>query len=219
VRALANVLSYAALLLLRRRASSLLAALGTAYCRYARGGKRLVSPNLISALLIAEDRRFYHHGGVDVIATLRAAWYCIFRGRLVGGSTLEQQLVRTLSGDKARSVRRKFREIFLCTLVSRIVPKAEVPGLYLSVAYFGWRMNGLRDACARLGFVPERLSLRQAASVVARLKYPEPERRSEPRRRQIKSRTEYILRTLARSCGERSPVRIEARESETLLDF
>jgi membrane peptidoglycan carboxypeptidase len=127
--------------------------------------------------------------------------------------------VRTLSGEKSRSIKRKFREILLCTLVSRVVPKSEVPGVYLSVAYFGWRMNGLRDACRRLGLAPDQLSIRQAAGIVARLKYPEPEIMSEGRKRQIRYRTEYILRSFAQTGIGRRQLQIEAPESETLFDF
>jgi membrane peptidoglycan carboxypeptidase len=193
--------------------------LRNAYVRYSHDRATLATPNLTSALLIAEDRRFYHHGGIDIKATLRAVWYLVFKGRLVGGSTLEQQLVRTLSGEKARSLKRKFIEILLCTLVTRVVPKSEIPGLYLSVAYFGWRMNGLRDACRRLGLAPDRLSIRQAAGIVARLKYPEPEVMSEVRRRQISCRTEYILRSFAQIGIGRRQLQIEAPGSETLFDF
>ena len=219
MRVLAKLLSWVALLLLRRRSRALLESLSKAYASYSRDSCTLATSNLTSALLIAEDRRFYRHGGVDVTASLRAVWYLVFKGKLVGGSTLEQQLVRTLSGEKARSIRRKFREILLCTLVSRVVPKSDVPRLYLSVAYFGWRMNGLRDACRRLGLAPDNLSIRQAAGVVARLKYPEPEHRSEVRQRQIKSRTEYILRSFGQTGIGRRQLQIEALESETLSDF
>ncbi len=219
MRVLAKLLSWAALLLLRRRSGALLETLRKAYIFYSRDSRTLATLNLTSTLLIAEDRRFYRHGGVDITATLRAVWYFVFRGRLVGGSTLEQQLVRTLSGEKARSVKRKLREILLCTLVSRVVPKSEVPGLYLSVAYFGWRMNGLRDACRRLALTPDHLSIRQAAGIVARLKYPEPELMSEARQRQIRCRTEYILRSFAQTEAGRRQLQIEAPEGETLFDF
>lgn len=219
MRVLARLLSWAALLLLRRRSSALLEILSKTYIHYSRDSGTLATLNLTSALLIAEDRRFYRHGGVDVAASLRAVWYLVFKGKLVGGSTLEQQLVRTLTGEKARSINRKFREILLCTLVSRVVPKSEVPGLYLSVAYFGWGMNGLQNACRRLGLAPDHLSIRQAAGIVARLKYPEPNLISEVRLRQIRCRTEYILRSFAQTGIGRRQLQIEAPESETLFDF
>jgi membrane peptidoglycan carboxypeptidase len=218
LRSLAKLLSCLSLILFRRRSRLLLTTLATAYNSYSKDARSSQSSNLVPALILAEDRRFYRHGGVDGAAMLRAAWHSLFLGRLMGGSTLEQQLIRTISGDKARTVGRKFREVLLCTLVSRVVPKRDIPGLYLSTAYFGWHMNGLKEACRRLGFAPNNLSLRQAASVVARLKYPEPEYRSEARSLKIASRTEYILQGLAKKRCE-GLLQIEARENETLFDF
>lgn len=83
--------------------------------------------------------------------------------------------------------------MLLASRVQRIVPKFEIPGFYLHIAYMGWQMNGLREACRRLDYDLEFLTLRQAASLIARLKYPEPMNMSPTRYAQIHRRTEYIL--------------------------
>lgn len=154
------------------------------------------SPNLVKALIAAEDRRFFRHRGVDPLAVVRAIWRMVFERAWHGGSTIEQQLVRTVTRRYERTMSRKLREMLLASPVSTVVPKEEIPGLYLSIAYFGWKMNGVRAACRRLGISAVRASVADAASVVARLKYPEPRRCPPYRIRQISRRTAYILRVL-----------------------
>jgi penicillin-binding protein 1A len=206
--------------LLGSAASSFLFRLSLTYEAYLRQKVGPIDPNLLSALLAAEDRRFFRHGGIDIIATARAAWYCFVKRQLVGGSTIEQQLVRTITGHTERTLTRKLREILLSTLVTNRVPKTEVPGLYLSLAYFGWRMNGYRDACRRMGIsTSRRLSMRQAASIVSRLKYPEPEHPNPRRLQQINLRTEYILRQTASGEGSMAMLAPEAVDGETFLNL
>ena len=81
----------------------------------------------------------------------------------------------------------------LAVLVTRHVPRGELAALYLSVAYYGWRMNGFSQACRRLRIDPGTCSLRESALLVARLKYPEPQVCSPARRLQITRRAEYLM--------------------------
>jgi membrane peptidoglycan carboxypeptidase len=194
--------------------------LSSVYSHYRRSLKGRIPRCLIQSLLSAEDHRFYRHCGVDLYALARAAWCTATRGILTGGSTIEQQLVRTLLQRYEKSVSRKLSEILLATGVSAMVPKSDVPGLYLSVAYFGWRMNGVEEACRRLGFHLQNLSFMQAASLVARLKYPEPRVCSPRRNAQIKGRTHYILRLIAKRYPEATRPRIGAvTDNATVFDF
>lgn len=156
-----------------------------------------IANNAVVALIVGEDRRFYKHYGFDPIGIARAIWWLVTRGVWTGGSTIEQQLVRTLTGRYERTFRRKLREILLASLVQEILPKSDVARLYLSVAFFGWQMNGIQQACGRLGINIESMDRQQAASLVARLKYPEPKEASERRRRQITMREKHISRLLA----------------------
>ena len=66
--------------------------------------------------------------------------------------------------------------------------------LYLSAAYFGWNMHGIGQACKVLKLNLNTLTLEESASLIARLKYPEPKNISEQRNNQIKNRTKYILK-------------------------
>jgi len=153
----------------------------------------IYSPLFIDALLVAEDKRFYRHPGFDILAIIRALYSFIVRRHLQGASTIEQQFVRTITGRYELSLRRKIREIYLSVLLSLSVQKEFIARHYLSVAYFGWQMNGLQQACQRLQLNPENISIEGAANVIARIRYPEPELATEYRKYQILRRTKYIL--------------------------
>ena len=144
-------------------------------------------------LVLGEDHRFAWHPGVDPLALCRAAWRTYGRGRREGGSTIAMQLVRVLSGRFERSWRRKVDETVLAIRVTSHMPKAELPALYLYVAYYGWRMNGFAQACRRLELNPACSSLQESATLVARLKYPQPRRCSPTRWEQIALRSEYLM--------------------------
>ena len=152
------------------------------------------------ALVLAEDRRFFEHAGVDVRAMLRAVVVYFVRGSIQGGSTISQQLVRNLTSNYARTLRRKWKELLLASMLDVGMPKEEILDIYLSVAYFGWRMNGLRQALKRMSFqLP--ITEGDAAQIVARLKYPEPQVASEAYRLKVERRASFILQLLAERRG------------------
>jgi penicillin-binding protein 1A len=153
-----------------------------------------MSHSLIEMLVIAEDKRFWNHGGVDVAAVFRAIYNVVVLRQLQGASTIEQQLARTLTGYRKFSIKRKLREMVLACVIGDLLNKREAAVLYLCCAYYGWRMNSLAEACHRMGFIAEHISRQQSAELVARLKYPEPERASANRRALIANRAAYILR-------------------------
>jgi len=146
-------------------------------------------------LVLAEDRRFFSHSGFDFRAVLRAL-LSLIRGRQVqGASTVTQQLVRTLTKNYSRTIGRKYKEILLSELLDAEFSKEDQLRSYLKVAYFGWRMNGILQACNRLNIqVP--ITDVSACSIIARLKYPEPQHPSETLRINIENRTQYLLRLL-----------------------
>jgi membrane peptidoglycan carboxypeptidase len=149
---------------------------------------------LVQALLIsAEDHRFFYHAGIDFVAVCRAVYRNILLGRKEGASTIEMQLVRVLTGRYERTLSRKLREAALATLLTTVVPKSDLPALYIQAAYYGWRMNGFMAACRRMNLDPSVMTLWQAASLIARLKYPEPRYAPATRMQQINVRCGYIL--------------------------
>ncbi len=126
---------------------------------------------LIAALILAEDRRFYSHGGADPIAICRASLKTL-GGKLQGGSTIEQQLVRCLTSDHRKSLRRKLKEIALAVRLHQSLRKDLVPVAYIIAAYYGWRMNGVRQAAHRLSIELQDPNAEEAAKLIARIRHP-----------------------------------------------
>ena len=144
-------------------------------------------------LVAGEDHRFHHHPGVDPIALCRAIWKTVFCGCRQGGSTIAMQFVRTVTGRYERTLRRKLLEMVLAVRLTCHIGRNRLPALYLWVAYYGWRMNGFKQACSRARLVPLSASERESAMLVARLKYPEPLNLSPKRKRRIQSRADYLM--------------------------
>lgn len=152
------------------------------------------APPLVAQQLLVsgEDHRHGHHVGFDLIAIGRAIWRRLSQGIHEGGSTIEQQVVRVLTGRYERTIFRKVREIALATLVAQRYGKPRLPAVYLWIGYYGWRMDGYLEACRTLNLSPDRLSRRDAARLVARLKYPQPKIGSAARANQIERRAQHL---------------------------
>lgn len=148
---------------------------------------------LLEALVAAEDHRFRSHPGVDPVATTRALYGIATKRRLGGGSTIEQQLFRVLSGRYQNTPRRKMRELLGALQIARCLSKELTARCYLCVAYFGHEMNGINEVCRRLRYALDKLSPFEAADIVARLKYPEPSVLSPLRANAISRRRDHIL--------------------------
>lgn len=147
---------------------------------------------MIEVLIIAEDRRFYNHCGFDIKSILRAFYKSIFLNVPEGGSTLEQQIVRIITSYKEKTIKRKVHEILLAVFVDDIIGKENIPGFYLSINYYGWKMNSFKQACERLEINPDQISLLKACEIIAMLKYPRPQHTSMLREKQIQQRVYYI---------------------------
>ncbi len=109
-------------------------------------------PALPAALVAVEDRRFWHHPGIDPIGLVRAAWVNLNAGRVVqGGSTITQQVAKTLFLSNARTFRRKVQELILTVWLEQRFSKQEILEIYLNRVYLGAGAWGV-DAGARLFF-------------------------------------------------------------------
>jgi penicillin-binding protein 1A len=199
-----EVLSRLAIRVLRRDWNVLRLRLQMLHEAYCSSLKPRIPEVLVRALIAGEDHRFSRHRGVDAIAIVAALSRYLSRGQVSGASTITQQLVRVVTRRYERSIGRKVREILLASLVSRAVPKTDVPGLYLAIAYFGWRMNGLKQACRTLGIILPNMTVREAASLVARIKYPQQNALNADRNRQIQIRTQHIMNLLAQGNSSES---------------
>jgi penicillin-binding protein 1A len=109
-------------------------------------------PELPAAVVAVEDHRFFHHSGIDFIGLARATWVNVTSGRLVqGGSTITQQVAKTLFLTNERTVRRKIRELLLTLWLERTFTKNEILEIYLNRVYLGAGTWGV-DAASRMYF-------------------------------------------------------------------
>ena len=167
------------------------------------------TPRMVEFLILAEDHRFFYHPGVDPWALCRATWKTYLCRSRQGGSTIAMQLVRTLTGRRERSWRRKALEIALAWRLSRYVSRDRLPVLYLWCAYYGWRMSSFRDACTRLELNPTSTTALDDALLIARLKYPEPKHHNRRRMRKIRRRAGHILSLVDPLPGQRNTPLLE----------
>jgi len=96
-------------------------------------------PDLMrKAVMAAEDRRYYEHGAIDYWGIMRAMRENFGKkGRVQGGSTIEQQLAKHLIGDFSRTLDRKFLEAFVAVRLEQHYSKDEILNYYLNRIYFG----------------------------------------------------------------------------------
>ncbi|MDR3762515.1 MAG: monofunctional biosynthetic peptidoglycan transglycosylase [Acidobacteriota bacterium] len=106
-----------------------------------------ISPNLQHAVVSSEDARFYQHHGFDWKAIQLAAQEDMEGGRMRGGSTLTQQLVKNLFFGTSRSFVRKGAEASLVPMAELILGKQRILELYLNVVEWGPGVFGVDAAC------------------------------------------------------------------------
>ena len=106
-----------------------------------------ISPDFQHAVIAAEDMRFYQHHGFDWHAMQIAAEDDMEGGRIRGGSTLTQQLVKNLFFGTGRSILRKGAEFTLVPVAELVLGKRRILELYLNVVEWGPGVYGAESAC------------------------------------------------------------------------
>ncbi|MEQ1725655.1 MAG: transglycosylase domain-containing protein [Sphingopyxis sp.] len=130
-------------------------------------------PHVIEAFLATEDRRFYSHWGVDPIGIARAAWNNLTSDSTAGGSTITQQLAKFTFLNADQTYSRKARELLIAWWMEAWLTKDEILSRYLSNAYFGDNVYGLRAASLHYFYrQPEHLTLVQATMLAGLVKAP-----------------------------------------------
>jgi penicillin-binding protein 1A len=131
-------------------------------------------PYVPQAIIAIEDRRFYHHFGVDVFGVLRAVVRNVVAGHTVqGGSTLTQQLAKNLFLSPERAMKRKVQEMLLALWLEHTYTKDQILTAYLNRVYLGSGAYGV-DAAARTYFnkPAHDLNIREAAIIAGLLRAP-----------------------------------------------
>lgn len=126
-----------------------------------------------SAVLAAEDRDFYNHGGISPIGIARAAVNNITGGSTQGGSTITQQYAKIAFLTQDRTWDRKIREALLAFKLETVVSKDQILEDYLNTIYFGRNANGIEAASiAYFGQPVSELNYEQAAVLASVIKSP-----------------------------------------------
>lgn len=130
-------------------------------------------PPLVRALIAAEDKRFYTHGGVDVLALLRASWQQLTGQGKSGASTISMQVAKMYSPPAPRHLRTKLREMLQARRLEMTHDKETLLRAYLNRADFSNQCRGVETA-ARFYFGKRAgdLSVAEAALLVALVKSP-----------------------------------------------
>lgn len=105
-----------------------------------------VSDYLKNATIAIEDKDFYNHQGFDFLTIFRIPYYYLTQNRLVGGSTLTQQLVKNVLLTSERKVSRKFKELILSLQIEQKYNKDQILQMYLNEAPYGGNVWGVETA-------------------------------------------------------------------------
>ena len=132
-----------------------------------------ISPNFQHAVIAAEDGRFYQHHGFDWHAIQVDAEEDLDGGRVRGGSTLTQQLVKNLFFGTGRSIVRKGVETTLVPVAELVLGKQRILELYLNVVEWGPGVYGAEAACRyHYGTGARSIGRQEAAQLAAVLPAP-----------------------------------------------
>ncbi len=157
-----------------------------------------IPKHVIQAFLAAEDAKFYEHGGVDFGGIGRAIISNILKGRYAqGGSTITQQVARSILLTRKKELSRKVKEMILAYRMEKELSKNEILALYLSEIYLGHGAFGI-EAAARNYFNKHVQQLTVAeASILAGL--PQRPNEWDPFRNPYlaKRRQRYVLKRMA----------------------
>jgi penicillin-binding protein 1B len=158
-------------------------------------------PHVADAFIAAEDVRFRHHAGVDPVGMMRALVTNVRAGGIAqGGSTIDQQIIKTRFLSQQRTWRRKLTEMVLAVILDARLSKDEILEIYLNDVYLGHSAGkpvlGI-DEAARLYFakLPNKLRVDEAALLASIVRAPN---RDTPEKRPdiVRARRDAILRVM-----------------------
>lgn len=174
-----------------------------------------VDPRLVDMILAYEDRRFRDHMGVDALALLRAAGQAAGSLRVVsGGSTLTMQVARLTLPPRARTLNAKLAQMRRALELEARLSKDEILSLYLTLAPYGGNIEGVRAASLTyLGKKPRRLTLGEAALLVALPQSPETRRPDRYPARAKAARDRVLDRLAAQGIIAPDEVRVAKAEA------
>ena len=154
-----------------------------------------ISDNLKHSILASEDARFYEHGGIDFAGILRAILTDLkLQSANQGGSTITQQLIRTVYLTNQKSIARKIREMVLSIELERRYSKDQIFNWYLNAVPFGQNAYGVEAASQTYFSKPASdISLTEAATLTALLPAPSYYSPYGTHKNELIQRKDYVL--------------------------
>lgn len=155
----------------------------TAVMRY-QAGKKLpekinwcswgrIAPAVKLAAVAAEDQKFFSHNGFDYDSISKALAVNALGGKIVGGSTISQQVAKNLFLWTDREWGRKLLEAYFTFIIEKTWSKQRILEMYLNIVQFGPGIYGIGNAARRIfGTEPAHLTVQQAAALAAVLPAP-----------------------------------------------
>lgn len=176
-----------------------------------------VPKQMISAILAAEDERFYHHSGVDYVGVARAAVSNFASGGVQqGASTITMQVARNFFLSKEKTLTRKFNEMLLAFKIEHNLSKDQILELYINQIYLGQRAYGFAAAAQTyFGRPLGKLTLAEHAMLAGLPKAPS---RFNPvvNPTRAKLRQQYVLRRM-RELGMVSDEQLAQADKEPVI--
>jgi 1A family penicillin-binding protein len=132
-----------------------------------------ISAYLKDAVIAIEDHRYYHHPGIDPIGLSRAAFSNLRTDSTQGGSTITQQLARTLFLSNSKTYGRKVKEAALAVMLEIFLSKKEILELYLNRVFLSGGVYGVETMSQKMLRKPaSQLTLGEAALIAGIIRAP-----------------------------------------------
>ncbi len=177
---------------------------------------------VVQAFMAAEDSEFYEHKGINFQAIIRAMLVNIKAGHTVqGGSTITQQVAKTLMLSSERTITRKIKDVLLALKMEKSLSKEDIMYLYLNQIYLGQSSYGIGVAAETYFHKPvEKLTVGEAAMLAG---LPQAPSRYSPvlNPKRAKERQRYVLRQMAEKgfieaaqaeAASKSPIKVFIKE-------
>ena len=176
-----------------------------------------ISANLKDSVLASEDSRFYQHGGIDFVGILRAIWVDLTSGtKSQGGSTITQQLIRSVYLTDQKSISRKVREIVLSIELEQKYSKDQIFDWYLNEIPFGENAYGAEAASQTYFNEPaSALTIAQSATLTALIPGPSYYSPYGPNKAELLQRKNIILEKMQK-LGFITAAQLKTAETEKI---
>ncbi len=135
---------------------------------------REVNSRFLNLLIRSEDKRFYSHGGIDVVSVISSLRDFVLRGRMRGASTINMQFVRNYYGlGQENVVLRKIKEIYYAVIIDLRWSKSEILEAYINTVPVKGEISGIYTAAWGLfGKSPEYLTETESLILLSLIKRP-----------------------------------------------